>query len=137
MSAMLSGLPTSDTSQCLQGSDIATQTAISAGQYRCPIDALGAYKISVDPQLVCGSQHWKKTLSVTTLLVYRQQVPSHPTFFVLLAFRRAGSGFRERQPHCSPPHAHSSACGPFGSGAKGVHRSDAGCCEPDSQSLIY
>lgn len=89
MRAMLSGLPTSDASPCLQGSDTSTQTAISAGQYSYPIDALGAYIISADPPLVCGLQHWKKSSSGIHAPVLSAASPFTSHFLWQLAFRRA------------------------------------------------
>lgn len=89
MRAVLPGLPTSDASPCLQGSDTSTQAAISAGQYSYPIDALGAYIISADPRLVCGPQHWKKSSSGIRAPVLSAASPFTSHFLRQLAFRRA------------------------------------------------
>lgn len=60
MGAMLSGLPKPGTSWCLQGAAIPTQAAITAAQYSYPIDAFGAYGISVDSDLSMGHSAGRK-----------------------------------------------------------------------------
>lgn len=63
------------------------------------------------------------------LLFYFQQVPSHPSF--------CGNLLSAGQ--CQDPVEVSLAaplCSPSGPGAERVRQGDAGCCEPDSQSLL-
>lgn len=103
MSAMPSGPPTSDTSQHLQGSGISTQPAISAGQNSYPVDALGAYIISLDPWLVCQHQPqlWKKSSSVIHAPVLFSASPFTSLFLRQLALCRAVTGVSRSQPYCS------------------------------------
>lgn len=60
MSATLPGLPKPGTSWCLPGAAIPTQAAIPAGQYSYPLDAFGAYRTAVDPDLSVGHSAGKK-----------------------------------------------------------------------------
>lgn len=113
MSVVLSQLPMCDYSQYLQGSDISTQAAISAGEYSYPIDALGAYIISVVPQLVCEPEHWKKSSSVIQAPVLSTS-PFTSRFLQQLAFRRALSGSLTAPLRSTG----SSACTPPGQGLK-------------------